>query len=131
ADPADPVVDVERPVAALAELAVADDVDTGFDLLAHHLLDRVFQTGLVGRLVVGLAGFDQLEELDELRRAHQAADVSGQYTIRDAVGAGGHAKPPVLLVLLAATVAPGTLEETAWQIQAKALNRRHGRAGLA
>src|SRR6185503_5561403 len=103
-DPADPVVDVELPVAALAELAVADDVDAGLDLLAHHILDRAFQAGLVGRLVVRLTGLDQLEKLDELGRAHQAADVSGQNTIRDAVGAGGHAKPPILLVLLAATV---------------------------
>ena len=81
---------VEGPVAALAELAVADDVDAGLDLLAHDLLDRGFQAGLISGLVVGLAGLDQLEELDEFGRPDQAADMSG----KDTVGAAGHAKPP-------------------------------------
>src|SRR4029079_7582548 len=100
-DATDPVVHIERPVAALAELAVADNVDAGFDLLAHHLLDRALQAGLVGRFFVGLAGLDQLEELDELRRPDQAADMGGE----DAVGMASHAKPPILLLSLAATVA--------------------------
>ena len=81
-------MDVEGPVAALAELAVADDVDAGLDLLANDLLDRGFQAGLIGGLVVGLAGLDELEELDELGRPDQAADMSG----KDTVGAAGHAK---------------------------------------
>jgi hypothetical protein len=74
-------VHIESPVAAFAEFAVADDVDAGFYLLANHLLDRRLETGFVTGLVVGLAGLDQLEELDELRRPHQAADVSGQDTV--------------------------------------------------
>ena len=85
---------VEGPVAALAELAVADDVDAGLDLLAHDLLDRGFQAGLVSGLVVGLAGLDELEELDELGRPDQAAHMSG----KDTVGAAGHAKPPNWLI---------------------------------
>ena len=63
------VVDVEGPIAALAELAVADDVDAGLDLLAHDLVDRFLQTGLVGGLVVGLSILDLVQELDQLRRA--------------------------------------------------------------
>ena len=59
-----PVVDIESPIAALGEFAVADDVDSGLDLLAHHLVDRVLQTGLVGGRVVAFAGFDLAQMLD-------------------------------------------------------------------
>ena len=119
-----PVMDVERPVAALAELAVADDIDAGLDLLAHDLLDRGLQAGLVGGLVVGLAGLDQLEELDELGRPDQAADMGGQ----DAVGAAAMRYPPAVCcdcaILAASCSRAGWLRGNAWQIRAKALNRR-------
>src|SRR5262249_57957048 len=68
------VVDVEGPVAALAELTVADDVDPRISLLAHDRLDRFLQAGLVGRSVVRLAILDLVQERDELRRPNQAPD---------------------------------------------------------
>ena len=82
---------------------------------------EALQAGLIGGLVVGLAGLDQLEELDELGRPDQAADMGGE----DAVGAAGHAKPPTWLVLVGrpAVACRWRFEETAWQIRAKALNR--------
>src|SRR5690242_15780909 len=79
-------MDVKGPVAPLAELPVADDVDAGLDLLADNLLRRIFQACLVPRLVVGFAGFYFLEEFDKPRRTHQAADVGGP----DSIDAAGH-----------------------------------------
>ena len=74
-------MEVKGPVAALAELAVADDVDTGLDLLAHDLVDRLLEARLVGGLVIGLAGLDELEEIDQPGRPDQAADVGCQDAI--------------------------------------------------
>ncbi|MCX7314217.1 MAG: hypothetical protein NTV56_21520, partial [Alphaproteobacteria bacterium] len=54
---------IERPVAAFAELAVADDIDAGLDLLPRDLIDGGFQAGFVGGLVIGLAGLDESQEL--------------------------------------------------------------------
>ena len=78
----EPVMDVEGPVAALAELAVADDVDARVGLLAHDGLDRFLETILVRALVVWLAILDLVQELDELRRPHQAANMGCE----DAIG---------------------------------------------
>ncbi len=86
-------MDVEGPVAALAELAVADDVDPDLHLAADDLLDRFLQAGLIGRLVVGLLAFDLAQELDELRRPHQAADMGGA----DAIGGAGQCLLPCIL----------------------------------
>src|SRR5262249_47805917 len=80
------IVHVESPVAPLAELAVADDVDAGLGLLPDDIVDRVPQTRLVRRLVVGLAVFDLAQKFDQRGRPHQAADVSGE----DAVVAARH-----------------------------------------
>src|SRR4029079_5557664 len=88
ADAADPVMHVEGPVPALAELTCADDVDGVFDLLANDLLDRGSQASLISGLVVGLAGLVELKELDELGRPHVAAHMSGKDTFR----AAGHAQ---------------------------------------
>ena len=74
-------MDVECPVAALAELAVADDVDAGLHLAADDLLDRFLQARLIGGLVVGLLAFDLAQELDQLGRPHQAADMGGANAI--------------------------------------------------
>ena len=80
-DAAQAVVHVKSPIAALAEFAVTDDVDAGVGLLADDLVDRLLEAGLVCRLVVGLPIFDLVQELDELRRPHQAADMGGQDAI--------------------------------------------------
>src|SRR5262245_27739926 len=85
-------VDVEGPVAALAEFPVADDVDAGLGLLANHLVDRLREACLVGGALVGLAILDLVQELDQLRRPHQAADMGGQ----DAVA--GHFSPLAMLL---------------------------------
>ena len=81
-DAGEAVVDVKGPVAALAELAVADDVDARVGLLAHDGLDRFLETILVRALVVWLAILDLVQELDELRRPHQAANMGCE----DAIG---------------------------------------------
>ena len=75
------IVNVERPIAALAELAIADDVDAGIGLLAHDFRDRFRKASLVRGLVVGLAVLDPVQELDQFRRPHQAADVGGHDAI--------------------------------------------------
>ncbi len=72
------VVDVEGPIAAFAELAIADDVDADFGLLPDDRLDRLPQAGFVRALVIGLAILDLAEERDQLRRPHQAADMRGE-----------------------------------------------------
>jgi len=79
-------VDIEGPVAALGEFAVADDVDSGCDLLAHHLVDGVLQAGLVGGHVIGLAGLDLAQDIDKFRRPDQAADMGDE----NAAGMRGH-----------------------------------------
>ena len=84
-----PVMDVKGPVAAFAELAVADDIDTGVRLLPDHLLDRFLEAGFVRDLVVGLAILDLAQELDQLGRSYQAADMRGE----DAVA--GHVSPRI------------------------------------
>src|SRR5262249_13206960 len=89
-DATEAVVDVEGPVAALAELAVADDVDARLGLPAHDRVDRLLQTSLVGGFIAGLAILDLVQELDELRGPDQAADMGCE----DAVG--GHFPPRVL-----------------------------------
>jgi hypothetical protein len=88
-DATEAVVDVEGPVAALAELAVADDVDACLGLLAHDRVDRLLQTSLVGGFIVGLAILDLVQELDQLRGPHQAADMGCE----DAVGGRCHFAP--------------------------------------
>src|SRR5262249_16451113 len=82
-------VDVEGPVAALAELAVADDVDARLGLPAHDRVDRLLQTSLVGGFIVGLAILDLVQELDEVRGPDQAADMGCE----DAVGGRCHFAP--------------------------------------
>src|SRR6516225_2231977 len=70
----------------LPELTVADAVDAGGDLLFNDLVDRCGQTLVEGGLIEVSAGLTSLEELQQLRRARQAADMCGQ----DAVGAELH-----------------------------------------
>jgi len=54
--------------------------------VAHDLVDRLGEAGLVGGRFVGLPVLDLVQELDQLRRPNQAADVGGQ----DAIGIAGH-----------------------------------------
>src|SRR5437867_274990 len=77
-----PVADVEG-VGDLAELAVADAVDTGRDLLFDDLVDSKGKTSIEGRLLERSAGFARLEKLQQLGRPRQAADMGRQ----NAVGA--------------------------------------------
>ena len=71
-------MDVEGPVGAFTEFAVADDVDAGVGLLAHDFGDGFGETRLERRLVIGLAVLDGAPELDQFRRPDQAADMGGQ-----------------------------------------------------
>src|SRR5262249_41027069 len=86
---AEAVVEVKGPIAALAELAVADDVDARLGLLAHDRLNRFLETALLGASVIGFAILDLVQERDELRGPDQAAHVGCE----DAVGGSGHFAP--------------------------------------
>ena len=80
-------MDVKGPVAALAVLAVADDIDAGVGLVLDDLLDRLPEAGFVGGLVVGLAILDLAQKLDQFGWPNQAADMGRE----DAVA--GHVSP--------------------------------------
>ena len=80
-------MDVKGPVAALAVLAVADDIDAGVGLVLDDLLDRLPEAGFVGGLVVGLAILDLAQKLDQFGWPNQAADMGRE----DAVA--GHFSP--------------------------------------
>ena len=64
--------------ARLALLAVAGNVDPGFGLPPHHVGHRGAHVGSERLLVVGLGVLLGPHRLHDRRRAHQAADVSGQ-----------------------------------------------------
>ena len=127
----EPLENIECPVQPLAELAVADDVDTGLGLLAHDLGDEFGQAGLEGRLVVGLAVFDGAPELDQLGWPDQAADMGGE----DAIGVVRHGGLPFVVFwrnakpLMRRGKVPAQTVESSWQSRRGALNRSHGRAG--
>jgi hypothetical protein len=71
---------VTRPADGLAVFAVVDDVDADLRLLAHHVSDRIVQTGVKRCVVVRLQVALRLEELLQLGRPDQAADMRGQDT---------------------------------------------------
>ena len=66
---------VQRPADALAELAVADDVDARLDLEADDRVDRVPEAPLVGSVVVGFPALDRAYEREQLAWPNQAAHV--------------------------------------------------------
>ena len=68
ADAAQPLEDVEGPVDALGEFAVADDVDAGIGLLAHHFGDGFGQAGFERAFIVRLTVLDRAPEFDQLGR---------------------------------------------------------------
>src|SRR5262245_54232946 len=72
--------------------AVSDTTDAGRELLFDNFADREGQTGIVGSLLETPAGLARLEELQQIGRARQAADMGRQ----DAVGAVFHAGGPLL-----------------------------------
>ena len=85
ADTRQPMADVEG-VGDLAKLAVAYAVDPGRDLLAHDFVDRGGKTAIERRLLDRPPGFARLEELEQIGRARQAADMGRQ----DAIDAAFH-----------------------------------------
>ncbi len=90
-NPGKPFVDVERPVGAFAELAVADNVDADLGLPAHDFRNRIRKARFERRFVISLAVLDRPPERDELWRPDQAADVSGE----NAIAAVRHDAVPV------------------------------------
>jgi hypothetical protein len=74
--------DVSRPADGLAELSVADDVDTGLDLATHDLLHRGPQAFLERCLIIGFAALLFQEESYQLRWTDQAADMCGLDRLR-------------------------------------------------
>jgi hypothetical protein len=76
---------IARPANGLAIFAVIDDVDTDLRLFAHDIGDSIMQAGFECRFVVRLFVALHLEELLQLGRSDQAADVGCQ----DAMALGG------------------------------------------
>src|SRR6478736_250499 len=70
-------------VADLAHLAIADDVDTDFDLTAHHLGYRLCDDRIVLQHITGFLALAGEEHVGHCLTAGQAADVRGE----DAIGA--------------------------------------------
>lgn len=93
-DAAKPLEDVEGPVDALGEFAVADDIDADIGLLTHNLGDGFGEAGFKGCFIVRLAIFDGAPEFDQLRRPNKAADVGGE----NAIGAVRHGWSSLALI---------------------------------
>jgi hypothetical protein len=79
------VPDVGR-IADLALLAVVDDVDAGFELLADDVADRAAHARLERRRIRHAARVERLERGRQVLGPRKAAGVRGQ----DAVGAELH-----------------------------------------
>src|SRR5581483_8225672 len=85
----EPLERVLRPADRLAELAVARDVDADGFLPLHHIENRIPEAARIRVAVVRQAALLLRDELEELRRPDQAADVRGQ----DAGFAASHGAP--------------------------------------
>ena len=83
--PDDPLDHILRPGNALAEFAVADDVDADLGLLAHHLGDGLLEVARMCRGVVALALLLGAQMPPDQVRADQAADMGGENPIGAAV----------------------------------------------
>ncbi len=70
-----------RPADRFAELAVADDVDADFGLVAHDFGDGIFQARIIGGMVVRLARLLQAQEILQLGWPNKAADMRGENAI--------------------------------------------------
>src|SRR4029453_16304601 len=82
----EPLQHILRPADRLAELAIADHVDSGIGLRLHHVDDRLSEAQVIGLLVEAFALLPRAQELLQLRRPDQAADMGGE----DALGAAFH-----------------------------------------
>jgi hypothetical protein len=71
------VADIEG-VGDLAELAVADAIDAGCDLLLDDLADSLGETSVKGYLLERPAGFARFQELQQIGRSRQAPDMGGE-----------------------------------------------------
>ena len=71
------MTDVEG-VGNLAELAVANAVDTGCDLLFDDLAHRQGETRVERCLLEQPPGFARLQELQQIGRPRQAPDMGGE-----------------------------------------------------
>ena len=89
ADTGQPMADIKG-VGDLAELAVADAVDAGRDLFSDDVVDRGRQTGVERRLLDRPPGLARFQELEQVGRARQAADMRRQ----DAFAAVFHLPEP-------------------------------------
>src|SRR5690606_18028893 len=78
-----PVLDVRR-VADLAGLAVADDIEPDLDLPEDDLVDGLRERSVELGRFVRLAPLLAKQEIEDRRRARQAADVSRQDRVRAA-----------------------------------------------
>src|SRR5262249_16924340 len=74
-------MDIEGPIDGLAVFAVADDIDARLGLAAHGIGDGVREGGLESGRIVGLAGVDLAQELDQRWRPNEAADMRDQNSI--------------------------------------------------
>jgi len=95
------VADVKS-VGDFAELAVADAVDAGRDLLLDDLVDRGGQTSIESGLVQRPTGLARLEEGQKIGWTRQAPDMGR----KDAIGAQFHASVRLALTIsnLASTI---------------------------
>ena len=74
-----------RPADRLAELAIAGHIHARRLLLAHHFGHAGGEAGIVGRLVIGLAGLAGADEGAQGLGANQAADMGGENAISAAL----------------------------------------------
>src|SRR5262249_53254907 len=84
----EPLQHILRPADRLAELAVADDVDPGIGLRLDYVDDRLGEALVIGLLVEAVTLLPGAQELLQLRRPDQAADMGGE----DALGTAFHAE---------------------------------------
>ena len=85
-DAADAVPNVGG-IGRLAHLAIADDVDAGFDLRRDNVVDRLRRLGFERLCIDSRAGLTPENKVDQRLRPGQAARVGRQ----DAVGRSLHA----------------------------------------
>ena len=71
-----------RDEAETTHLAIGDDIDAAFGLLANHFGDRACDAARIGLSVERLASLLGLDHLQQIGRPRQAADMGGENTLR-------------------------------------------------